>query len=448
MGEFIGRNQELVLLNRLYDKGSDMVLLTGRRRVGKTRLLKEFMKGKDSLYFLATNATEADMLKEFWDCVRPPEGMGNPTGWKDAFRSTINGKRRVLIIDEFSYMAKMNESFLIVFQGVFDEILKGSGVMVILCGSHMSVMKKLSDDENSPLYGRFDRKIVLRPLPFQSIPSTDDIRHDIEMYSIHGGVPRYMELLDFPTVRENVLENIMEPSSTMFSDPLVIMQSDAGGSNVYLSILKAVAEGNTRSSEISSALEMPSGKLSPYISKLIEVGMLEKEMPVTDTKDNSKNSRYRVSDYYTAFWFRFIYPYRSALMRDDTVYAISRFDTDFIQRHVAFVYEDICRESMRMHYDRIGFVPERVGRYWSKNVEIEVIAIDDNAKKVFLGECKYKSDSVVDRHKLNELKSKASKIREISDYEKTYGLFSVSGFSEDLENEDVVLFGPEDIFVQ
>ena len=443
MEGFIGRTHEMSLLNRSYEKGSDMILLTGRRRVGKTRLLKEFIKGKDTLYFLATNATEADMLREFWQCVRPSGSMGAPTGWKEAFASVVNGNRRVLIIDEFSYMTKMNDSFLIIFQGIFDEILKGSGVMVILCGSHMSVMKGLSEDENSPLYGRFDRRLVLRPLPFQSIPQTDDLRHDIEMYSVHGGVPRYMELMDPSTVRENVLNNIMDPSSVMFSDPFVLLQSDAGGSNVYLSIVKAVAEGNTRSSEISSALEMQSGKLSPYIAKLIEIGMLEKEIPVTDTKDTSKNGRYRVSDNYMAFWFRFIYPYRSALMRDDTAYAISRFDTDFIERHAAFVYEDICRESLRMHYDRIGFIPERVGRYWNRNVEIDVVAIDDAGKKVFLGECKYKTKNKVDRHVLNEVRSKASRIPEISEYEKIYGLFSVSGFSDDLKNEDVILFGPD-----
>ena len=439
--EFIGRDRELSTLERAYSGNASLILLTGRRRIGKTRLLKEFIKDKDALYFLATNSVESDMMQDLWDIIRSKDGTyGKPSGWNDLFSQIPNGNRRVLVIDEFSYMAKMSDGFLIRFQGIYDEILKDSGVLTILCGSHMSVMNGLSEDRNSPLYGRFDRRIILWPLRFDNIPSTGNTMDDIERYAIHGGIPRYMELLGNGLLRDDVSYNIMDPSSMMFSDPLVLLNTDAGTSNVYLSLLKAIAHGNHRSSEISSALEMPSGKLSPYISKLIEIGMIRKDIPIFENnEDTSKKGRYVISDNFTRFWFRFVHPYRSQLMRNDDSFALSRFDADFVQRHVSFVFEEICREFITMNHDIIGFVPERIGRFWNKNVEVDVIAIDTSSKKAFVGECKYRKNRAVDSHVLAELRSKVTSVKELEDYDITYGLFSISGFEEGFNESDVKL---------
>ena len=227
--EFIGRDRELSTLERAYSGNASLILLTGRRRIGKTRLLKEFIKDKDAFYFLATNSVESDMMQDLWDIIRSKDGTyGKPSGWNDLFSQIPNGNRRVLVIDEFSYMAKMSDDFLIRFQGIYDEILKDSGVLTILCGSHISVMNGLSEDRNSPLYGRFDRRIILWPLRFDNIPSTGNTMDDIERYAIHGGIPRYMELLGNGLLRDDVSYNIMDPSSMMFSDPLVLLNTDAG----------------------------------------------------------------------------------------------------------------------------------------------------------------------------------------------------------------------------
>ncbi len=444
--EFIGRDRELSTLERAYSGNASLVLLTGRRRIGKTRLLKEFIKDKDALYFLATNSVESDMMQDLWDVIRfKDETYGKPSGWKDLFSKIPNGSRRILIIDEFSYMTKMSDSFLIRFQGIYDEILKDSGVMTVLCGSHMSIMNSLSEDKSSPLYGRFDRRIVLWPLEFHNIPSRGNTIDDIERYAIHGGIPRYMELLGDGLLRDDVSYNIMEPSSMMFSDPLVLLDTDAGTSSIYLSLLRAIAYGNHRSSEISSALEMPSGKLSPYISKLMEIGMIRKDIPIFENnEDTSKKGRYVIGDNFTRFWFRFVHPYRSQLMRDDNSFALSRFDTDFVQRHVSFVFEEICREFITVNHDILGFLPERIGRYWNKDVEIDVIAIDTSSKKAFVGECKYRKNRAVDPHVLEELRSKAASVRDLKGYDITYGLFSISGFEEGFNGSDVKLIDLRD----
>ena len=357
------------------------------------------------------------------------------------FSAIANGDRKVLIIDEFSYMARMDDGFLIKFQGIYDEILKDSGLMTILCGSHMHIMNDLSENESSPLYGRFDRRIVLWPLDFFDMPSCGNVKDDIERYSVHGGIPRYMELLGGDELEDDIRYKIMDPSSMMFSDPTVLLNSDVGGSNVYLSLLKAIAYGNHRLSEISSFLEIPVGTLPTYLSRLIEMGMVRKEVPVTETDiEKSKKGRYLLSDHFTQFWFRFVYPYRSSLIRNDDSYAMVNLRKDFIQRHVSFVFEDICRDELRRSYDRIGFIPERVGRFWNRNIEIDVAAIDDQSKKVFLGECKYHRERPMDVHELNELRSKVGRVAEIRGYDVVFGLFSVTGFDKALETEDVILF--------
>ena len=446
MDGFIGREKELALLEKEYRKGSSLILVRGRRRIGKTRMIKEFIKDKESVYFLATNTVESELMQDLWDCIRPERTGGRAAGWKDVFSQLADGRRKVLVIDEFSYMAGMTGDFLIRFQGIYDGILKDSGVMTILCGSHMSLMRYLSEDESSPLYGRFDRRFVLWPLRFSEIPGSGDVRADIERFSVHGGIPRYMELMDGGDLREDVRCNIMEPTSMMFSDPLVVLNSDTGESGIYLSLIRAVANGNHRSSDIASALEMPSSKLSPYLAKLIDTGMLRKDYPVTENNEaTSKKGLYMLTDCFTAFWYRFVYPFRSQLMRDNFSFALSYFDREFIEGHAAFVFEEICRQHIIANPEIIGFLPERIGRYWNNNTEIDVAAIDPTSQRAFLGECKYKSDSRVGRHILNELRKKAARIPELKDYEMTFGLFSVTGFDKDVKGQDVILFDLRDI---
>jgi hypothetical protein len=164
---------------------------------------------------------------------------------------------------------------------------------------------------------------------------------------------------------------------------------------------------------------------------------------VTETSpEKSKKGRYYISDIFTAFWFRFVHPYRSDLMRDIDAYAMKRFDTDFVQRHVSFVFEDICRDFVRRCPDRIGFVPERVGRYWDADTEIDILAIDRASGRAFAGECRY-SQSPVGRHELSSLRGKVSRARELDGFSVTYGLFSLSGF-DGIDDPDVLLFTASD----
>ena len=444
--EFIGRERELGLLERELERESSLILITGRRRVGKTRLIKEFFKGKEALYYFAQEMSGAVMLRDFSSELSRHTGRtyGEFRSWRDAFKAfaeSSNG-RKILAIDEFPNMIGSTDGFLSMFQEIWDDVLKQHGVTLILCGSHITVMERLDKDRRSPLYGRFSRHIIVNPLPFSTVfASTGGEYTDaVEEYSVHGGVPRYMELFDGRPLGDNVRDNVMDSSSMMFDDPRVLLGEEVKSVATYMSVVAAVAGGNRRSSEIASAIEVPATTLTPYLSRLMDIHVLGRSVPVTERHpERSRSALYSVADNYTAFWFRFVRPYMSELGLGHSEWAMSMFDAHFVERHVAFVFEDICREQTRSMSKEIGFIPERVGSYWSKSVEVDVLAVNDAERKAFAAECKYHKGNPVDNHVLNELRGKVASIPELKGYDVTLGLFSVSGFDERVLGERSVV---------
>lgn len=447
MMEFMGRAREMALLEREYRRPRSLVLVTGRRRVGKTRLIREFIRDKDAVYFLTPDMNGPMILEELSKAISSQTGRtyGVFDTWEDAltaFAESSDGKR-ILVLDEFQYAVSSEKGFVSRLQRIWDdEEFSKRGIMLILCGSHISTMEGLDKDRRSPLYGRFTRHMVVNPLPFRDVMHEgDDFVDAVERYSVLGGVPRYMELFDDGPLRDNIEDNVMDPTSVMFDDPRVLLDDETRNRATYMSIMRAVAMGNRRLSEIASATEIESTTLGPYLRKLMEIHMLRRTVPATEKRpDRSKMGLYSVADAYTAFWFRFVHPHMSELMMGNSAQAMADFDRGFIESHVSFVFEEISREQIRTGEVDIGFIPSRVGSYWSRTTEIDVMAVNDDDRRVFVGECKFRSDRPVDRHVLNELRRKTEGLREIEGYEVVYGLFSVSGFDDRLlEESDVVL---------
>lgn len=437
---FIGRRIELEVLEREYSRGGSFVLITGRRRVGKTRLIGEFITGKDAVYYLATQQTERLALSDFSALLSRRTGRtyGAFRDWRDAFSAFAESGMRILVLDEFQYLCH-DPAFASLLQESWDTVLSHAGVMLVVCGSHMTTMESLGD-RDSPLYGRFTRRMVVQPLPFGDVRGTRDFRDAVESYSVLGGVPRYMELFDEAALRGNVLRNVMDPTSPMHRDPEVLLGGEVSNPVSYMSIMKAVAAGNRRVSDISSAVEVPSTTLNAYLQKLMDVRMLRRDVPVTDPDPaRSKNGLYSIEDLYTSFWFRFVYPYASDLEMGHPEWAMSEFDSHFAEGHVSFVFERICRDSVWDLAGDIGFRPVRVGGYWDRSTEIDVMALDPEHRRAFAAECKYRSSRPVDRHVLNALRAKCASIRKLEGYDVTYGLFSVSGFDDGLMDEPGVL---------
>lgn len=432
--DFIGREKELAILEEEYSGEHSFIVTIGRRRVGKTRLLTEFSKNKNALYFLATQSDDNSNLEDFSIALSEYSGKtyGKFTRWQDAFKAfaEIDTDKKILIIDEFQYLCISNPAFPSILQSVWDQILSNGDVMLIICGSYISMMEKQLY-RNRPLYGRATSVLRVHPLPF-SVTVGKNFKNSVKEYAVHGGVPKYMQLLEGSrSLREGVQSRIFRSSSVLFDEPYFLLTDEVQDPYRYISVMKAVAAGNRRLSSISSAMEAKGSEITPYISRLIEIKMLKRDVPVTEySPETSKMGRYSLGDNFLAFWFRFVFPHLSGLSSEDTESTLKDFDEHFVEDRVSFVFEDICREQTWKLKNELGFSPDRVGSFWNKNIEIDVVAVNDKEKKIFVAECKFKERSKVDMHILNELKKKCSRVREFEGYEIIYGLFSVSGFDD------------------
>ncbi|MGL4904417.1 MAG: ATP-binding protein, partial [Cetobacterium sp.] len=412
----------------------------GRRRVGKTTLIKEFIKDKNAFYFFADKQNENVQINRFKnqlgehfkdDFVKKIEIKDWDTLF-DYFMSKLGNEKFVLVIDEFQYLCMVNKSFSSIFQRIFDEKLKEKNIMIILCGSLISMMYSEVLAYDSPLFGRRTSQIKLKPIDFKYYSEffEEKSHHSlIEMYSITGGIPKY--IMNFDREKShlwNIEHNIFDRDNYLYSEPKFLLQEEINDLSRYFSILQSIAAGNTKISSISSQLEIPSTGLTPYISKLIELDVLEKEIPVTEDIKNGKKALYKIKDNYLNFWFNYVYPYQSYLEIENLTYPLEKIKTTF-DLWVSKVYEDLSRESL-MYDNQIPFPIRNLGRWWDKNEEIDIVALGED--EILFGECKW-SNKHVGLSVLYKLKEKAKGVKWKNGSRKEYYmLFSKSGFSDEL----------------
>ena len=469
--KFIGREDELLRLNSEYVNDSSFVVIYGRRRVGKTTLIKEFIKNKTAFYFLATEEIESQSIKRMAGVIARQTNNSLLqkavfTDWLDLFQTIADyeaGKNKVLVIDEFPYLVKTNPAFPSILQNAWDEILKEKNVMLILSGSFIGMMQKYALSYDSPLYGRRTSQIRLTPLPFTDIYSSTDLTFDkaVEQYSVTGGIPKYLEF--FENNHELMYElkkNVLSKSGFLYEEPFFLLKSEAMTAVNYFSIIKVIADGNHKLGKIAGFLGQESSALTPYISTLIELGFVEKRTPITEKyPKKSRKGLYFIADNFIRFWFRYVYPYKGELELDNIQIVVDEINKDFNTKFVAFVYEDICKEifATLCKNGKILFSPSRIGSYWlndyDSDTEIDVMSIDSKNKRIFAGECKYHIKPV-DAPVYFDLKEKITNSNEIRKtfpgYDIIYGIFSKSGFTQRLmdiakENQGLFLINNYDV---
>lgn len=451
MRHFVDREQEMATLQSEYDRdGSALVVLYGRRRVGKTTLISEFIKNKKALFFLASEESEsqnrlafqekaADFLNS--DLLKNVEVKS----WDVLFRAIMDthfDSKPVIVLDEFQYLGKSNPAFPSVFQRIWEEILKDRQVMVILCGSLISMMQSQTLAYDSPLYGRRTAQIRLKQIPFayyhEFFPEKSR-KELIEMYAVTGGVPKYIELFSQSKDIYSAIETcVLNRSGYLYDEPHFLLQQEVSEVGSYFSIIKAIAAGNTKLSSIAGVLEVKSTSLTKYLKTLIDLDILEREVPVTeDSPEKSKKGLYKIKDNYLRFWFAFVYPNMSFIESGHGRIVMDKIRKSLVRNHIAFVYEDVCRERMwEMNAQSAWpFYFSKLGRYWDSKEEIDIAAIDPDGKNLILGECKYWQEPV-GVHVLRELEAKAKTVSWEKEKRKTwFVLFSVNGFTEELRGE-------------
>lgn len=472
MKKFIGRKSELATLEQEYTRDSGFVVIYGRRRVGKTTLIKEFLKGKKAFYFLATKEVESQSMKRFAGVIA--RTTNNQTlnkvafhDWLDLFQVVADynpSEKKVIVIDEFPYLVKTNEAFPSILQNAWDEILKDNNVMLILCGSLISMMKKHALSYESPIYGRRTAQIRLMPLPFSELYKTQTLSFTdaVEQYAVTGGVPKYLEFFDSSkSLYDEIGDTVLSKNGFLYEEPQFLLENEVQTPNSYFSIIKAIADGNHKLSKISEALSLETPKLTPYLTTLTELGFIEKQVPITEKNaEKSRKGLYFISDNFIRFWFRYVYPFKGELELDNPQIVFDELNKDFIEKFVAFEYENICQNIFAelCAQGALEFTPSKIGSYWlndiaSENTQIDVMAVDNQRKILFAGECKYHL-SPVDATVYFKLKQKVEESTEIQntfkDYKIIYGVFSKSGFKQRLldiasGNESLLLINENSI---
>ena len=461
---FLGREKEILVLEKEYARDGGFVVIYGRRRIGKTTLIKQFIKSKTAFYFLATKEVESQSMKRFAGVIARTTGnsvlqKAAFSDWLDLFQAVADYKpneKKVLVIDEFPYLVKVNDSFPSILQNAWDEILKGSNVMLILCGSLISMMKKHALSYESPLYGRRTAQMRIAPLPFTTVYENQKLSFEeaAEQYSITGGVPKYMEFFsDGQPLYEQIKENVLSKNGFLYEEPNFLLTDEVQVPTNYFSIIKVIADGNHKLGTIAGILGLETSALTPYLKTLSELGFIEKQVPVTEKNaEKTRKGLYFISDNFLRFWFRYVYPYKGELELDNTQISLDELDKDFKEKFVAFAYEDICKEIFaRLCSDKaIDFTPSKIGSYWlndkSGNTQIDVMAVDTVNKRLFAGECKYHNQPI-DADVYFELVKKVDNSSEIKSafkgYTVIYGVFSKSGFTSrmtDISNSNPNLF--------
>lgn len=451
MKHFVDREQEMNTLKREYERdGSSLVVLYGRRRVGKTTLISEFIKDKKALFFLASEESESQNRLAFQ--VKCAEFLNSDLlqnvevkNWDVLFKAIMDtpfDTKPVIVLDEFQYLGKANPAFPSIFQRIWEEILKDRSVMVILCGSLISMMQSQTLAYGSPLYGRRTAQIRLKQIPFgyyhEFFP--DKGRKElIEMYAVTGGVPKYIELFSQSRDIYSAIEScVLNRSGYLYDEPHFLLQQEVSEVGSYFSIIKAIAAGNTKLSAIAGVLEVKSTSLTKYLKTLIDLDILEREVPVTEENpEKSKKGLYKIKDNYLRFWFAFVYPNMSFIESGHSRIVMDKIRKSLVRNHIAFVYEDVCKERMwEMNAEGVWpFYFSKLGRYWDAKEEIDIAAIDPEGKNLILGECKYWQEPV-GISVLRDLEAKAKTVAWEKDKRKVwYVLFSVSGFTEELKAE-------------
>ncbi|HIQ06131.1 MAG TPA: ATP-binding protein, partial [Anaerolineae bacterium] len=443
---FINRERELDALERSYGSGrAELYVLYGRRRVGKTELLRAFCQGKRHIFFVADLGTETSALAEFTRQISQfaydrPDAISAFSSWDAAFEflSPLAAEERlVVVLDEFTYLIEANSAIPSILQRLWDTHLRETQLMLILCGSYVGMMEQHVLAYRAPLYGRRTAQWHLQPLTFWDVMRFLSYFNPIEQvraYAILGGVPAYLLQFDdgMPLLR-NIEQRILTPGTFLYDEPRFLLLQELREPHRYFSVLEAIAAGRTRQNEIAQVAGIVPSSISFYLSTLRELGLVERVVPATEKHPHkSKRGLYRLLDNYFRFWFRFIYPNRSLLERGEMTH-VRRLVKEQLDQFTSPAFEAICREYVwRLHQTgELGFTPQAVGSWWDRQEEVDVVAVGE--EELLVGECKWRARPV-GTNILDDLKRKAHLLIQQGNWTRVhYALFSRSGFTSALE---------------
>ena len=432
---FLCRETELQKLNKRFNKNQmECVIIYGRRRVGKTALINEFVKDKPVIYFPALNTNAKNNLtalsKAICAYLNPDAGTAPVyNSFDDAFAEItriVQTKRVVFVIDEFPYLSKADSS------------------IPILCGSSLSFMEKEVLSSKSPLFGRRTAQFKIEPLTYLDAakfhpelpPATNAL-----IYGITGGVPHYINKLAVEnSLKDALLENFFDTSAYLFEEPQNLLKQELREPAIYNSIITSIANGAAKLHEISQRTGLETAKCTKYIHVLTELGIIQKIKPITEKAD--RKTLYKIADPFFRFWYRFVpgnmMPISAGTIARDFDAAIG----SYLSSYMRPVFEDICRQYLIYYAENLPFAIHEIGEWWGqdpaqkKEVQLDIVALSSKenniqaGRRFMIGSCKFRNEKT-DIDELNLIRAYASLLTNAND-ECFYYIFSKSGFTDAL----------------
>jgi len=409
---FVDREPELSFLDERWrsTKKAELVIIYGRRRVGKTELILRFLRNKPHMYFLADSAPIRGQLERFVAAAEKALGITFPRGtntWADALATFARAKRCVIAIDEFGYLIERDHAILAEVQRGWDEALGEGSHLLLLSGSSMSIMENDVLGVRSPLYGRRTGQWKLSPLKYGAISpmlpgySCDDLART---YMILGGIPAYLEKFDSDhDVWRNVREKILRKGEFLYDEPEFLLRVELRQPYSYFPILEAIANGKTKLDQISNHSRIEVRSLPKYLQVLHNLGFVEKIVPVGERKMKTRRYSYTLSDPFFSFWFRYVYPNKTMLEQGFTEKVAEQITRDF-DSYAGTRFEDIALQIILSKAADVSF--NEYGRWWNGDMEIDLVFLRRERGRYtegFFFEVKWSTLSA--RDALNEIRS-------------------------------------------
>lgn len=439
---FIGRKRELSALDKLYTSGRfEFVVIYGRRRVGKTALINQFIKDKRAIYFMGVESNDRQNLENLSrNILEYGAGIQAETAFL-SFQAALQyvfelseKERLLLVIDEYPYVARSSKSFASTLQLLIDKYKERSKLMLILCGSSMSYMEDHVLAYKAPLYGRRTAQMKVQPFDFadtcqyfKNFSGEDKAL----VYGIAGGTPQYlMQMDDRLSMEDNIKKTFLNPVSFLFEEPENLLKQEVREPALYNAIITVIANGASRMSEISAKVGEDTNVCAAYLKNLLELGLIYKETPYGER--GSRKSIYAIADNMFRFWYRFV-PENHSMIARGAVEPVYERIAPFLSDYMGKVFEEICRQYLWKCL-LIGASPVKfveLGRWWGtdpvqkKQVEIDIMGEQDKNTALF-GECKWTNEKI----HLSVLETLTGRSQLFHYREVHFYLFAKSGFTK------------------
>lgn len=470
---FIGRERELTALKEWYDKdGIGMMVIYGRRRIGKSTLITEFAKGKRTIFYTATKIGKNRNLelfsKQVVDLLMP--GLGEvrfpaTEAVFDFIDKNMGSEKIVLVIDELPYWAERDEALLSVLQKYMDTVWNDKNLKIILCGSALSFMEKKVLSEKSPLFGRRDSQMKLDAFDYlDSAKFVPDYSNEDKAicYGITGGIAKYLSVIDpAKSMDENIIRLFFRTDGYLYDETRNLLTQEFSDIAIVNNIVEQIASGENTLNTIAGKIGEKESTILYSLDKLISVGLVEKKRCITEEK-NKKKTQYVLKDFMFKFWYEFIPKATSVIEMGQGELYYQKVVKPALHSFMGTVFEEMCRyytlkQGIMGEY---GCFITSVGTWWgvenitdqngnfrAQSADIDVVALSETDKKAVVGECKFKNekidkgiyDTLIRRGKMIPAKYKVSK----------YIFFSLSGYTEwfeSLSEEDVLLLTLDSLY--